>query len=263
MAAAKIGAKLMSPSPRARRSAVPAFARGLTTSLTWKLIDARGVRRVAHQRDHVLLARDGPAEVDLRADVARIGVVHQELPLRLEHAGVVDPVRRVEGRRVVVEVRRADAGLDRALADAVHQLRVDQVLLQAGAARVERVGRADDLLAEDLRGLDLLVPVALGEAAVAGDEAQAVGVAERAQVREARSMFSGVDGCCSGRPCCSVRRRARRCGRSWPSGTRTCARGVPPAVDGAGGATQFVVGGAGAAGQVISPAPLEMYWLQS
>src|SRR3954447_6034567 len=34
-------------------------------------------------------------------------------------------------------------------------------------------------------------------------------------------------------------------------------------VDGAGGATQSGVGGAGSAGQVISPAPLEMYWLQS
>ena len=82
-----------------------------------------------------------------------------------------------------MEVRGADAGLDRALAELVELLRGRQRLREAAETTgAVRAALADHLLAEDLRRGDLPVPGALTQAAVTSREADAVLVAERAQV---------------------------------------------------------------------------------
>ena len=138
-------------------------------------------------------AADRPADVDLRDDPARVGALHDDLPRALEHAVVQEPG--LELRLVVVEVRRAEAGLDRALAEAVEQLAVASALWQrvvsAGAA-----GNPDSPMWSWPRIFDATIWLSqfgLGQVAVAAGEAQAVLVAKRAQ-RVSPAMLSGVAG---------------------------------------------------------------------
>ena len=141
-------------------------------------LDARAVAR-EQVRDADRRVR-GPTGVDLGGDVAHVRVVHQDFPRGLD--GAVDVVLRVELARVVVDVDLADAGLDRALAQAVERRRGGERLGVGALTRSSGAARADELLAQGLGGGDLGVERGLGDAAVATDDAQAVLVGERAEL---------------------------------------------------------------------------------
>ena len=154
-------------------------------------LDARLVVRLVDERrglragDVVQRVR-GPLDVDLGHHVARVGALHDDVDRRLQHA-VVD-VLVVELLLVVVEVHRADAGLDRALAEPVERLDGGERVGVAADARGGEAARADVVGAEDLRRGEAGVPVRLAHVAVPATGVQAVGVEHRAVGRQARDV---------------------------------------------------------------------------
>ena len=166
----------MTPWPSVRWSASPQSGRmpPAAMSLTWNETIRRPnfwIMRFDVVRAHARIGRgrvtrgaaDGPADVDLRRHVARIGALHHDFPRALELAvtlGVGEA--RAELAVVVVEVGGTDAGLDRALAELVELRRGrERLRVAAETAGAARAALAEMILAEDLAGRDLTFPGAL------------------------------------------------------------------------------------------------------